>query len=113
MDFDRFSVVLLTLRDDAPEMNEVETAALQDAHMAHLADLHEAGHLLAAGPLIDGHFRGLSILNVSPEVALELKEADPAVRAGKYDVKVLPWLVPGGAVHFTPTHFPRSMAEVE
>jgi uncharacterized protein len=113
MDFDRFSAVLLILRDDAPEMSEAEAAALQDAHMAHLADLHEAGHLLAAGPLIDGHFRGLSILNVSPEVALELKEADPAVRAGKYEVKVLPWLVPGGAVHFTPTHFPRSMAEVE
>jgi uncharacterized protein YciI len=113
MDFDRFSAVLLILRDDAPEMSEAEAATLQDAHMAHLADLHDAGHLLAAGPLIDGHFRGLSILNVSPKIALELKEADPAVRAGKYDVRVLPWLVPGGAMHFTPTHFPRSMAEVE
>jgi hypothetical protein len=24
---------------------------MQEAHMAHLADLHEAGYLLAAGPL--------------------------------------------------------------
>ncbi len=113
MDFDNFSVVLLILRDDAPELNQVDAAALQDAHMAHLADLHEAGHLLAAGPLIDGHYRGLSILSVPPETALALKEADPAVQAGKYDVKVLPWLVPGGAVHFSPTHFPRSMAEIQ
>ena len=113
MDFENFSVVLLILRDDAPELSETEAAALQDAHMSHLADLHEAGHLLAAGPLFDGHFRGLSILNVSPEAALALKAADPAVRAGKYDVKVMPWMVPSGAVEFSPTHFPRSMAEIQ
>jgi uncharacterized protein YciI len=113
MDFDQFSIALLILRDDAPKMSDEEAARLQDAHMAHLADLHEAGHLLAAGPLIDGHFRGLSILNVPPDVALELKQADPAVQAGKYEVKVMPWMVPGGAVHFSPTHFPRSAAEVK
>jgi uncharacterized protein len=113
MDFDRFSIALLILRDDAPLLNEEDAAQLQDAHMAHLADLHEAGHLLAAGPLLDERFRGLSILNVSPEVAKELKEADPAVLAGKYDVKVIPWLVPGGAVNFSRTVFPRSMSELE
>jgi uncharacterized protein YciI len=113
MDFDHFSVVLLILRDDAPVLSEVEAAALQDAHMSHLTDLHEAGHLLAAGPLMDEHFRGLSIFNVPPDTALALEEADPAVRAGRFDVKIMPWLVPDGAVHFSPTHFPRSMAEVE
>jgi uncharacterized protein YciI len=113
MDFDNFSVVLLSLRDDAPALSDDDAAALQDAHMSHLADLHEAGHLLAAGPLIDGHYRGLSILKVSPEMALTLKEADPAVQAGKFTVTVLPWLVPGGAVHFSPTRFPRSMAEIQ
>jgi len=113
MDFDHYTVVLLILRDDAPALSETEAAALQDAHMAHLADLHEAGHLVAAGPLMDEHFRGLSILNVSPEQARELKGAEPAVRAGKYDIEVLPWLVPSGAVHFSPTHFPRSVAEIQ
>jgi hypothetical protein len=37
--------------------------------------------------------------------------ADPAVEAGWYDVTVIPWMVPGGAMHFTSTTFPRSMAE--
>ena len=58
----------------------------------------EAGHLLAAGPLADagGELRGLSILGVGPEQARELKEADPAVRAGVYRVRVLEWRVPAG-----------------
>jgi uncharacterized protein YciI len=113
MDFDRYSVALLILREDAPLLSEEESDQLQNAHMAHLADLHDAGHLLVAGPLFDEHYRGFSILNVSPEVAKELKEADPAVRAGRFEVKVMPWMVPGGALKFTPVVFPRSMAEVE
>lgn len=113
MDFDRFSIALLILRDDAPQLSESDAATLQDAHMAHLADLHEAGHLLAAGPLIDDRLRGFSILSVPPEIAKELEEADPAVQAGKYEVKVIPWLVPEGAMSFSPTTFPRSMKEIE
>jgi ABC-type dipeptide/oligopeptide/nickel transport system ATPase subunit len=95
MQFDQFTVALLLLRPDAPQLDETEEAALQDAHMAHLADLHAAGHLLAAGPLRGGpddRYRGLSILNVDPERARALKEGDPAVRAGRYSVVVLPWL---------------------
>jgi uncharacterized protein len=80
--------------------------------MSHLADLHEAGHLLAAGPLSDEKFRGLSIMRVDPERARELKEQDPAVQAGRFSVKVIPWMVPAGAMTFSPTRFPRSLAEV-
>ncbi len=112
MQFDQFTITLLILRPDAPQLDEAAANALQDAHMAHLAALHEAGWLLAAGPLLgDERFRGLSILNVDPERARELKEADPAVRAGRYAVTVLPWLVPGGAITFSPTRFPHSIAE--
>jgi uncharacterized protein YciI len=84
--------------------------------MAHLADLHEAGYLVAAGPLLgppDREFRGLTILNVDPERAKALKEQDPAVRAGRFSVQIFPWIVPAGAMTFGQTHFPRSMAEAE
>ena len=64
MEFDHLTVTLLVLRPDAPKLDEEAAAALQDAHMAHLADLHESGQLLAAGPLADEKFRGLSILRV-------------------------------------------------
>src|SRR5947208_3356392 len=98
MEFDRFSIVLLIRRPDAPQLDAERETAMQESHMAHLADLHEAGYLLAAGPLAFGdpssELRGLSILNVEPERARELKEADPAVKAGLYRIEVLPWLVP-------------------
>jgi uncharacterized protein YciI len=116
MDFDTFTIALLVLRPDAPALDEEASAALQDAHMAHLAELHEAGHLLAAGPLRGGAeeaLRGLSILKVDPEQALRLKQADPAVQAGRYSIKVLPWIVPSGAMTFAPTRFPHSIAEVQ
>jgi uncharacterized protein len=113
MDFDQFTIALLVLRDDAPVLTPEEEAELQDAHMSYLADLHDAGQLHAAGPLLDPNSanRGLMILSVSVPEALALAEHDPAVRAGRLRVVPYPWLVPGGAVAFAPTKFPRSMAE--
>jgi uncharacterized protein YciI len=111
LQFDTFTIVLLVLRPDAPQLDEEAAAALQDAHLSHLADLHQAGHLLAAGPLFDEELRGLCILSVGPERARELADQDPAVRAGRFSVKVIPWMVPGGAVAFSRTRFPRSSAE--
>jgi uncharacterized protein YciI len=113
MDFDQYTITLLVLRDDGPQFTRDEEDVLQDAHLSHLADLHEAGYLLVAGPLFDGGspLRGLAILNVGVEDARALKERDPAVRAGKYRVIALPWMVPGRAISFSPAQFPRSVAE--
>ena len=105
MEFDHLTVTLLLLRPDAPKLDEEAAAALQNAHMAHL------GHLLAAGPPSDEKFRGLSILRVDVDEARRLRESDPAVQAGRYSVKAMPWTVPAGAMSFTPTRFPRSLAE--
>jgi uncharacterized protein YciI len=107
MEFDEFTIALLI---SGPTPN---SDALQDAHLAHLASLHDAGSLLAAGPLRDpaGELRGLSILNVGIDEARRLKEADEAVRAGVFSVKVLPWMVPAGAIAFARTRFPRSSSE--
>jgi len=113
VELDSFTVALLILRPDAPNLDEEAAARLQDAHMSHLADLHEAGYLLAAGPLFDDRFRGLSILNVEPERARALKEQDPAVIAGRFSVKVIPWMVPKGAMTFSHAHFLRSVSELD
>lgn len=113
MDFDELTIVLTILRPDAPELDDDAATALQDAHMAHLADLHESGYLLAGGPLDDPELRGLSIYALGPEKVRELRAQDPAVIAGRLSIKVIPWRVPRGAIHFTPTRFPRSIAEVE
>jgi uncharacterized protein YciI len=106
--FDEFSISLLVT---GPTPNN---GRLQDAHLAHLARLHEAGSLLAAGPLGDpaGELRGLGILNVPPDEARRLKEEDEAVRAGVFSVRVMPWRIPAGAVSFSRTFFPRSIRDV-
>ncbi|MBO0681599.1 MAG: hypothetical protein J2P45_00455 [Candidatus Dormibacteraeota bacterium] len=111
MEFDHYTITLLVKADDAPQLDEETADAMQSAHMAHLADLHDAGHLLVAGPLRDPELRGLSILKVPPEQARTLKEADPAVRAGLYSIKVIPWMVPAGAMAFSQTRFPRTIEE--
>ena len=110
--FDLFTIALLTLRDDAPQLDEETAAALQDSHMTSNADLHDAGHLLAAGPLPDARFRGLSVWNVEPGRVRLLREQDPAVHAGRLSAEVLRWMVPDHTVAFHRTRLPRSVAEV-
>jgi hypothetical protein len=111
VDFDAFTVGLLVRRPDAPELDEQAANELQDAHLAHLAALHEAGHLLAAGPLSNETFRGLCLFRVDAATARELAEQDPAVRAGRFSVEIIPWRIPGGAMTFSQTRFPHSIAE--
>jgi uncharacterized protein len=108
MEFEEFTITLLV---SGPTPN---TDAFQNAHLAHLASLHDAGTLLAGGPLSDpaGELRGLSILNVSVDEARRLKEADEAVRAGVFSVRAMPWRIPAGAMSFSRTFFPRSMRDV-
>jgi uncharacterized protein YciI len=113
LQFDHLTITLLILRSDAPQLSEEAAAALQNAHVAHIADLHEAGYLVASGPLPDARFRGLSVFTIGPEQTRALMEQDPAVCAGRFSVEIMSWLVPAGAMAFSPAHFPRSMAEAE
>src|SRR5256886_17116762 len=114
MDFDRFTIGLLILRPDAPKLSEEGENALQDAHMAHLAKLHDEGILLAAGPLLgssDRDLRGLAIYKGTPEHAKQIADQYPGVRAGRHTHRFIPWMATGGGLSFAHTRFPPSMAE--
>jgi uncharacterized protein YciI len=114
MEFDHFTVLLLWQGDAADALDEHELATLQDGHLAHLAQLHEAGVLLAAGPAIaasESALRGFGLFNVLPAEAERLMNDDPSVRAGRFRTEFVPWMVPAGAMSFAPTRFPRSIAE--
>jgi uncharacterized protein YciI len=116
MEFDTYTISLLLRRPDAPKLSEQQEAEFQDAHMAHLADLHDSGQLLAAGPVLgapDRELRGFSILNVDPEQAQALKEDDPAVKAGVYRIETYRWVMPAGLISFSPGRLPRSMRETQ
>ena len=85
MEFDQFTMTLLVRRPDAPKLDSKEEDRLQDAHLAHLARLHDEGHLLAAGPLQGGpesSLRGVIIFRGRPEELRAHANADPWVRAG-------------------------------
>src|SRR5580658_3704599 len=80
MEFDKLTIALLSANPDAPQLDEVSENALQDAHMDHLARMHEAGELLAAGPVLGvpgRQIRGLSIHALDPDRVRELHESDP------------------------------------
>jgi uncharacterized protein YciI len=114
MQFDSLTLLVLTRPPDAPSLSDEEQAKLQDGHLAHLAALHEAGHLVAAGPLLVGDgepLRGIGLFTVAPDRAAELMAQDPSVQAGWLAARVETWLCPAGAMSFSPTRFPSSVAE--
>jgi uncharacterized protein YciI len=115
VDFDRYTVVLLLTPDDPPQLDDERAAELQDRHLAFLASLHESGQLLAAGPAGNPkqkrRIRGISLFRGDLEETRALAEQDPAVQAGVFELEVLPWTMPAGALHFSQTRFPHSSAE--
>lgn len=114
--FDRHTLVTLVLRPDAPLLSPAEAEALQDAHLAHTADLVAAGVILVAGPPVgpdDERLRGVSIWSVAPDIARRMCDEDPAVRAGRLAAQVATWVTPAGQLRFERVRVPRSMAEVE
>jgi uncharacterized protein YciI len=110
---DSFTDVFLLNGLGGEPQTDDERAATQDAHLSHLADLHDEGVLIAAGPLPDSEWgtRGIAVLTCDAERAAELFADDPAVLAGWFTVKTVPWLAPRGAVALTDASFPRSAAE--
>jgi uncharacterized protein YciI len=115
MEFDQFTMLLLWQGDRAGEYDAAALDELQDGHLAHLSKLHDDGVLLAAGPALtapDHPLCGFGIFGVDAEEATRLMADDPCVRAQRFRVEVVVWMVPSGAVNFTHIHFPMSRAEV-
>ncbi|MCI0396920.1 MAG: YciI family protein [Chloroflexi bacterium] len=77
-----------------------EVEALQEAHMANIRRIGEAGKLVLAGPFTDGgDLRGVFLFRTeSLEEAEALAAADPSVQAGRLIVELHPWLVPVGVL---------------
>jgi uncharacterized protein len=112
VEFDHFSLVLLETNPSAPQLDDEESTRVFDGHLAHLAAGHDAGHMIGAGPARDGAaLRGLCLTALSPDEARAWSEDDPAVQAGVFSVRVVPWQVPAGAVVHADARFPRSVAE--
>lgn len=103
MELESTTVVFLRRPPDAPPFSDDELEALQAAHLAHLAAMKEAGHLLVAGPFADQpdeSWRGICLYGTGLEETRALAESDPMVRAGRLAFDAFTWLTPAGALRF-------------
>ena len=90
---------LVFLKRGETKIEDKEKAAeIQEAHLAYLGDLYEKGYICMNGPFgDDGNIRGATIYRVSSlEVAEQLANGDPAVKAGSLAVEVHPWWLARG-----------------
>lgn len=75
------------------ELDSVQRAELQRAHLDNIFRLADEGKLALAGPFLDGgDLKGVYIFNVETiEEAKALTETDPAVQAGRFTMELHPW----------------------
>lgn len=103
--FDTYWMVFLERPDAAPEFTDEELAEIQKGHLAHLGKVWTDGYALVAGPFDngeDGKLRGIVLYrgDLGRERVMELAEADPAVQAGRLEVRTLQWFTGAGMLTF-------------
>ena len=89
----------LLRRGPVRSLSQKEVETLTRSHQDHLDWLSETKKLCISGPLDgDGDIREMLILSAfSLEEAEHLIWLDPAVKAGRFTVEVLPWWGPVGS----------------
>ncbi len=93
-DYGMKKYVMAFLREgENKNLDSVESANLQVAHLKNIIRLANEGKLIVAGPFLDDQpVRGIFIFNVSSiEEAKKLTETDPAIRAGVLEMDLRPW----------------------
>jgi uncharacterized protein YciI/uncharacterized damage-inducible protein DinB len=75
-----------------------ETERIQAEHLTHIGKMAAMGKLVAAGPMMDnGELRGIFIFRAaSLDEARALAAEDPAIKAGRLTLELLPWWGPKG-----------------
>ena len=101
MELERYTFVLLRRPPDAPDYPEARLDEIQEQHLAHLAELHERGVLLLAGPFgdqPDEALRGLCVFTTGVGETRQLMARDPAVLAGRLAPEVMSWWTAPGSL---------------
>jgi uncharacterized protein YciI len=109
---DRCTLVLLVRPADAPEMSEERLDELQQQHLAFVQRMRDAGHVAAAGPVMnqpDERLRGLCLYLTGPDEAKRLAAQDPSVRAGRMAVEVMDWYTREGELQLRPWSAAQAM----
>lgn len=94
---DKYMFVFLNSNPDKEELTKAKTDSLQKGHMANIQRLAKENKLLVAGPFEGGG--GIFILNTTMmNEAKEWINTDPAIKANRYRIEILPWTPRKGSV---------------
>ena len=101
-EFDEYQLVLLQRSATPPDLDDEAAETLQRRHLGHFAKMRRAGLMTVAGPIRgDDAIAGVCLYRAGTvERARRLAEDDPAVRAGRYDVRVMRWFTAKGAIEW-------------
>ncbi|GAA4464624.1 hypothetical protein GCM10023093_15380 [Nemorincola caseinilytica] len=92
----------LVLLKRGPEQGQdsATLAALMKEHLAHLERMYNENKMSMCGPLaVDNEIRGICVYHIDDiEEVRRLAGSDPAVKAGRLTVQVLPWYTAKGMI---------------
>ncbi|ELR71066.1 hypothetical protein C900_03196 [Fulvivirga imtechensis AK7] len=92
---EKYMFVFLNSKPDKEVLPKKQVDSLQAGHMANILRLAKEDKLIVAGPFEGGG--GIFILNTqSAKEASEWINTDPAIRADRYNIEILPWNVRHG-----------------
>jgi uncharacterized protein YciI len=94
----RYQLVILKKGPADATAKTPEGQTIVKEHIAHMYKLAADGLNMASGPVADGgEIQALMIVKVAtPEQAVEIESADPAVKAGLFTVEAIPFMSPEG-----------------
>ena len=77
-----------------PGVSPLEQTGVMD-HLAYLQSLMDAGKVVMGGPFLDETAGGMLVLedSVTPDEAVQIADADPAVVSGLIRYEMRPWYV--------------------
>jgi uncharacterized protein YciI len=93
-DTEQYQFGLLTRGPNWTAENTPEIQKIQEGHTANINKMARLGKLMAAGPIADnGDLRGIFIFRAaSIDEAKTLAAEDPAIKAERLKLEILPWL---------------------
>ncbi|MBW8361602.1 MAG: YciI family protein [Kaistella sp.] len=88
-------VILKTGPKDAEITDKTQRAELFKGHFSNMTEMEKSGKLKLAGPFATKNtlgYRGIFLLDVkTEEEARTLLQNDPTIKAGIFEVEILPW----------------------
>lgn len=88
----QYYLVFLKAGDNRTQ-DSATTSQIMKGHLAHLTEMYENDKMSLCGPMMsENEIKGVCVYHINDSTEVRrLAESDPAVRAGRLRVEILPW----------------------